>query len=1164
MRKLMIALVSLLVLLALGCDRRDNDWDTFEPNLKQVSVVTDTLRIAEGGTAASFAVSLGMVPADTVMVRIFSANNQIQLSPDTLTFVPVDDSWAEPQTISVEAVDDDIREGDHVDAVTILSLSLDTAYADQTGEGAVPVLIADNDTIGVLISETSLTLVESDGGVVRETYRVRLTSEPVQQVTIQTTVVPAEPSLHVEPEFLTFDAGNWNLQQEIILWIELDEIDNDDLVVTIEHGATSDDPNYSSELTIPSLVVTTYDFTLPPTARLHFTGGETLFENDPTAPVEVQVSLDRPSMETVRVRLMSVDGTATGGVDFVTHIEDLVFNPGDPLTQNSFITVVDDAEIEPTEFFEMLITPIEHVVIGEDDRLTLSVVDDDLTPMTLSVTNVNEDSGAANFVVSIPFAETVPISFTFSTTDGTALAGEDYVALNQTFVLEPGVTQRVIPVVLNADVFFEENEVFTASLSGISGNAVWNDLPTICIIMNDELQTVTLADVVFNENEGNAVFRIELLNPCIDDMNLTVSTLDGDGFDPAADQMDALGGSDFSAITDQIWTIAANSTSSEFMVPLNDDTGAEALHEYFQLEISAADHSCFVGLISTCTLVDDDQPCLLVSDVSAIESDALVNFTVELRDASLNPITSTADVTFMVETADQTAEAEVDYAPVSESVTIPAGSGSLLVPVILWDDGHDDDNETFVLTLADMVNAGGSCGTDDAFCTLTDDEFPSLNLQAVVTALNEGSVWEFTVLLTTPRQDETTYDLDLLLGTSQGEGVDYTFADIGTHTIAAMATEVSFTVPFLDDQLADESNEIIRANISNANVALGVVDLDATIVDAPELSIGSAAADEGQDAIFDVFLDAPSTADIQFNLQFANDSATMGDDFDHTATGPYTFLAGEIATTVPVEIYGGDGGDAAIEVFVITVVAPTNATVSANNSGLGTITDMDPPELSWAGDATGLEGQNVNFVVDLSWSSEVEVLFNVNFIDGTAARAGIDYDDSFAGPFVVPPGATSFNVPVPAVADGIPEWTLEDFTIMLNTPVNAVLGMPVSATGFVQDADQPELTIPVGATATEGDNIQFTIHLSEQTIVPVFFRLQYEWGSTHGPSDFVAPPTSLMSMMPGTVDTTITIITVVDGVHENQEAFILMLADDPTNAVLGMPSENIGVIIDDD
>ncbi len=1159
-----LLLLALLAVFGPGCDRRDNDWDVYQPNLKQVLVMADTLRIGEGANTSTFSVSLGMVPSDTVQIHLFNANNQITMVPDTLIFAPVDDQWAEPRVVTVEAIDDDITEGIHLDSITMLAFSRDAAYDGQTGEEAVPVIIVDNDTVAVLISETSLTLVESEAGIVRETYRVRLTSEPEASVIFNTTVVPAEPSLHVEPSVLTFDASNWNQDQEIVLWIELDEIDNDDLVLNIEHSSVSDDPQYGPGLSIPSLLVTTYDFTLPPIARLHFVSGNDLFENDILAPVWVNITLDRPSVDPVRLLMISVDGTATGGTDFVTVNTDVVFIPGDPLTQNLSVHALEDLEIEPRESFEIYIQPVEHVIIGEDDRLAINVIDNDLTPLTLTVTNAPEDSGSAEFLVSIPFAETVPISFTFSTSDGTALAGQDYETHNATYVLEPGVTQRIIPVVLNADVYHEVDETFTASLSAISINANWSDPPTVCTILNDDPQLVTLNDVQFNEIDGHAVFTLNLLAPYIMDVNLEVTTRDGDGAAPVAGQLDAIGGSDFTSFTNQAWVIPAGAISADFLVPLNNDTAAESLSEYFRLEIVNADQPLFTGVMATCTLVDDDQPCLLVTDVGAMESAGQVVFIVELRDALLNPVVSSADVIFKVETADQTAQAGIDYTTVSQTVTIAAGSSSINVPVTLLDDGHDDDNETFVFTLSEMVNAGQSCGTDDAFCTLTDDEYPSLNLQAAVIRLNEGSVWQFTVLLTTPRQDETTYSLDMFAGSSQGDGLDYSFLSAGVHTIPAMSTQVSFTVSFLDDQLADESDEIIRANLSGANVALGVMDLEAIIIDAPELSIGSAAANEGETAIFDVFLDAPSTADIQFNLQFANDTATMGADFDNTATGPYTFPAGQVATTVPVDFYAGDGGDAATEVFVITVVDPVNATVSADNSGLGTITDMDPPILSWSGNATGLEGDNVNFTLDLSWSSEVEVEFMVNFIDGSAARAGIDYDDSFIGPFVVPAGATSYTVPVPAVADGGPELTFEDFTIMLNSPVNSVLGMPISATGFVEDGDQPELTIPVGATAVEGNALQFTIHLSEQTIVPVFFHLEYDYGSTQGSSDFIAPTTGVFSMMPGTVDTTVTIFTVEDTVHENQEAFILRLAEGTTNCVRAIPYEANGVINDDD
>jgi len=352
-------------------------------------------------------------------------------------------------------------------------------------------------------------------------------------------------------------------------------------------------------------------------------------------------------------------------------------------------------------------------------------------------------------------------------------------------------------------------------------------------------------------------------------------------------------------------------------------------------------------------------------------------------------------------------------------------------------------------------------------------------------------------------------------------------------------------------------------DIGNADVALGLTEMSATIVDAPEVSIGPASANEGEWAVFDVFLDAPSTADITFMLQFANDTATMGADFNTADTGPYTFLAGETTTTVPVEIYAGDGGDAAVEVFVITVISPTNATISENNSGLGYITDMDPPRVFCDGDATGFEGGNVTFAINLSWTSEVDVSFEVDYFDGTAVRAGVDYDDSNGGPFIVPAGQTSVAVPVPTTVDGVPERTLEDFSILVHNPVNGVLGLPLSATGYIEDIDQPRITIPTPELTVEGGDLLFDIHLDRATSVPVFFHLEWEPGSTQGASDFVLPTSAALSMMPGTTDTTVTITTIDDGNFEGQEAFILRLAN-PVNAILGSPFENTGVINDND
>ena len=138
------------------------------------------------------------------------------------------------------------------------------------------------------------------------------------------------------------------------------------------------------------------------------------------------------------------------------------------------------------------------------------------------------------------------------------------------------------------------------------------------------------------------------------------------------------------------------------------------------------------------------------------------------------------------------------------------------------------------------------------------------------------------------------------------------------------------------------------------------------------------------------------------------------------------------------------------------------------------------------------------------------------------------------------------------------------FTITLISPVNGAIGAPATATGFVQDGDQPLLTIPAGDTAVEGQDMQFTIHLDPPTIVPVFFDLVFSDGSTQGAADFVPSSTGPFSMMPGTTDTTITVSTIDDAIFENTEQFVVRVAANPTNARVGTPAQANGVINDND
>ncbi|MBM4131716.1 hypothetical protein FJ250_11925, partial [bacterium] len=685
----LLFLLALLVLLLPGCDGKDNDWDAFDPSRKLLTVATDTLRLAEGGDGRALVFSLQMVPDDTVFVELAADGGQTVAEPATLVFAPDDDEWSRPRTTVITAIDDDLDEGAHADALTVRAVSRDADYDGQGGPALVPLAVTDDDRAGVAVSATFIELVEAPPGVLERSYTLVLTSQPTTDVTVAIAASPLDSHFHLTPSTLAFTPADWSVARTVTLWAEADQDDADDLTVTVSHAAASGDPRYGPSLTIADVTVQIYDNTLPPIAQLRPARGAaalTLAEATPGATADVEVVLDHPSLLPVRLHLATIDGTAAGGLDYQTVALDVTFAPGDPLVRTVPLRVIDDALLEDPERFEVALTGLANAIIGADDRLACTITDNDLTTLSLTVLPAPEDGGSAQFVVTIPAPQPLPVNFTFTTTAGTATAGIDYEPVAAAYFIAPGQTQRVIPVVLRADPYHEGDETFTANLTNVSANAVWGGAPITATIVDDDPQAIALDGVTVGEAGGAAVFTLRLQAPYNAPVSLTVSTLAGDGLGAPAGQEDAAAGSDYTAVTGAAWVIPADATTATFAVTLQSGTAAEALGEYFRLRVDSGSRPGFAGLVATAEIIDDDQPFLAVADAVVPESAAVATFTVRLVNGAGAAVTSTGDVTFRADTVDQTATAGSDYTAVGAVFTIPSGQGSLAVPVTLADE----------------------------------------------------------------------------------------------------------------------------------------------------------------------------------------------------------------------------------------------------------------------------------------------------------------------------------------------------------------------------------------------------------------------------------------------------------------------------------------------
>ena len=171
----------------------------------------DNLTVGEGDAAGmTYTVALATQPSDSVSVSITGhSGTDLTLSSNMLTFT-VDD-WDDAQTVTVTAEEDDDGVTDAVATLTHTASGGD--YANVTRD--LPVTVTDNDTAGVTIEPTVLSVVAGRSNE----YTVKLAIQPTGEVTVtisghaSTDVSLSGPTL--SSDTLTFTTDNWSMAQTV-------------------------------------------------------------------------------------------------------------------------------------------------------------------------------------------------------------------------------------------------------------------------------------------------------------------------------------------------------------------------------------------------------------------------------------------------------------------------------------------------------------------------------------------------------------------------------------------------------------------------------------------------------------------------------------------------------------------------------------------------------------------------------------------------------------------------------------------------------------------------------------------------------------------------------------------------------------------------------------
>jgi uncharacterized repeat protein (TIGR01451 family) len=218
--------------------------------------------------------------------------------------------------------------------------------------------------------------------------------------------------------------------------------------------------------------------------------------NSGTANAVFTVTLTPPSSKTVTVAYATSDGTAVAPADYNSASGVISFNPGQT-SKTITVAVKGDTLSEADEsYFVTLSNPTNAMLANAEGECT--IIDNDPLP-ALSINNVSVvegSSGTTNavFNVTLSPASGQDVTVDFQTTDGTAVAGTDYLGINGTLLFSPGETNKTIPVPINGDSLNESNETFFLNLLNPDSATLGLNQGTCTIVNDDFLPSICLVD----------------------------------------------------------------------------------------------------------------------------------------------------------------------------------------------------------------------------------------------------------------------------------------------------------------------------------------------------------------------------------------------------------------------------------------------------------------------------------------------------------------------------------------------------------------------------------------------------------------------------------------------------------------------------------------------
>lgn len=422
----------------------------------------------------------------------------------------------------------------------------------------------------------------------------------------------------------------------------------------------------------------------------------------------------------VNVRI--TPGTATEGVDYTDSSARITFAPGE--TNKLFqVPIINDLLVEGNEIVIVeLVNPSPGLALGLA-RATLTIVDDDFAAGTIqfAATNFTVNEYETNAVITVirTNGSTGVVSVDYSTSDGTALAGLDYVALSGSLTFAEGETVKTFTIPIIPDTLVETNETVNLFLSnprGAAGVVLGSPSKATLTILNNDLVNGSLSFSApaysISETGGVVIITVNRLFGSAGDISVRFETVDLGSATPNVDFVSTNG-----VLS---WT-NGETIPKTITIAIIDDNAVEGNERFGVLLFSPTGGATFgVYTNATVTIVENDvSPGVIMfgsPNITVFENATNAIIPVIRTNGTLGVVSA------FYSTTDDTAIAGRDYYSVTGRVVFADGQTSnyFLVPII--DNNYADVARSLKLQLS-APDGGATLGSlSNAVLTIIEDE----------------------------------------------------------------------------------------------------------------------------------------------------------------------------------------------------------------------------------------------------------------------------------------------------------------------------------------------------------------------------------------------------------------------------------------------------------